>query len=181
MVLISPGLAGGWFFHAREMFVLKSYWERIYLSRGTTPNMSFSLKTLGPHEVHPQMQEYWTLCVLMLSVTLGKCISQVHLKASIAWKMQCFLWGKRQNNWVIFGLLDSQMLELFCAPWCRNIPISMMGQNPPLLQQVISLWAQGAFTQLPWCWDTTGDMSHSQISEAEVLRVWWEWSLSTTL
>lgn len=119
------------------------------------------------------------LCVCPCAITdPGKMYfpSTDHVKASITLKMQHFLWGKRQNNWVIFGLLDSQAHELSCAPCCRNIPISVMGQNPPLYSRRSPVDSSSTYTapmMLGHHWGPQ-EMSHSQTSEADVLRGWWE-------
>lgn len=46
------------------------------------------------------------------------------------------------------------------------------GQNPPLPQEELSLWAQAALTQLPWCWDTAGAFGTCDTHRSDVLRVW---------
>lgn len=109
----------------------------------------------------------------------------VHLKASITLKMQCFLWGEKTKQ--LSDFLATRFLNAEWAVLCSLLqkhsnfndgsePSSSTARDlpggscntytaPMVLGHYWGLW----------------DLSHSQISGTDVLRVWWEWGRSTTL
>lgn len=145
--------------------------------------MSFSLKTLGPPEVHGWVQGYWTLCMSLCYQWPWETAFPMH--------SSCQGIHYLENAMLSLGEKTKQLSDF----WATGFP-NAWAVLCSLLQKYSSFSdgselspstagdlpvAQAALTQLPWCWDTAGALGTCHTHRSDVLRVWWQWGLSTTL
>lgn len=119
--------------------------------------MSFSLKTLGPHEI-PWVQEYWTLCMSLCYHWPWENVFPKHRSCQGIhyFENATFSLGEKTKQLSDFWTTRFPNTRIVLCSLLQEYPNFSDGSEPSPFTAGDLLWTQAAPTQLPWCWDTTG-------------------------